>query len=119
MASIKIICTTLLVEKSPQALPLGAACIASALKSDSNLRELCDIELLAFSHESDFLKNIPKHDSKKIAELLSEKLIQNFKGNSSLSCCSNVVVFIIVCIVVVFFFCLLFVTSNLLKNDDG
>lgn len=87
MASIKIICTTLLVEKSPQALPLGAACIASALKSDSNLRELCDIELLAFSHESDFLKNIPKHDSKKIAELLSEKLIQNFKGNYDIRFC--------------------------------
>ena len=28
----RIICTTLLVEKSPQALPLGAACVASAIK---------------------------------------------------------------------------------------
>ena len=31
----QIICTTILIEKSPQALPLGAACIASALKHDT------------------------------------------------------------------------------------
>ncbi len=46
-----VICTTLLVEKSPQALPLGAACIASAIKQSELSRELCNVKLTAFSME--------------------------------------------------------------------
>lgn len=46
-----VICTTLLVEKSPQALPLGAACIASAIKQSQLSRDLCDVKLTAFSME--------------------------------------------------------------------
>ncbi|WP_051537912.1 B12-binding domain-containing radical SAM protein [Treponema sp. C6A8] len=46
-----VICTTLLVEKSPQALPLGAACIASAIKQSQLTRELCEVKLTAFSME--------------------------------------------------------------------
>jgi len=42
---------TLLVEKSPQALPLGAACIASSVKHYELTRDLCDVELLSFSME--------------------------------------------------------------------
>lgn len=44
----KIICTTLLVEKSPQALPLGAACIASAIKSHPLTKDFCSVQLKDF-----------------------------------------------------------------------
>ena len=36
----KIVCATLLVEKSPQALPLGAACVASSIKSRLGLNDV-------------------------------------------------------------------------------
>lgn len=48
---MKIICTTLLIEKSPQALPLGAACIASAIKHDPLTKDICTTELEVFSME--------------------------------------------------------------------
>ena len=47
----KIIFTTLLIEKSPQAIPLGAACVASAVKNNSLTKDLCDVELLPFNIE--------------------------------------------------------------------
>lgn len=50
----KIICTTILVEKSPQALPLGAACIASALKNSSLTKNFCDVSLKSFTPENSF-----------------------------------------------------------------
>ena len=34
-----IVCSTVLVETSPQAMPLGAACIASSIKADSKLKD--------------------------------------------------------------------------------
>ncbi len=37
---LNLICTTVLIEKSPQALPLGAACVASAIKNSSKTKEL-------------------------------------------------------------------------------
>lgn len=46
-----VICTTLLVEKSPQALPLGAACIASAIKHSPLCGKNCGVSLEAFSCE--------------------------------------------------------------------
>lgn len=45
----KIICTTILVENSPQALPLGAACIASAIKNDTLTKDFCDVSLISFA----------------------------------------------------------------------
>ena len=48
---IPVICTTLLIEISPQALPLGAACVASAIKNYKPTGELCDVKLLAFCRE--------------------------------------------------------------------
>jgi len=55
---IPVICVTLLVEKSPQALPLGAACVASAIKHDAATRDICDVKLKAFSPEDeDFIKH--------------------------------------------------------------
>ncbi len=47
----KIIFTTLLIEKSPQSIPLGAACVASAVKNNSLTKDLCDVELLTFNIE--------------------------------------------------------------------
>ncbi len=47
----KLICTTLLVETSPQGLPLGAACIASAIKSSPLTKGKYDVELVDFSLE--------------------------------------------------------------------
>ena len=44
----KIICTTVLVEKSPQALPLGAACVASAVKNSPLTKDFCDVSLECF-----------------------------------------------------------------------
>lgn len=76
---IPVICTTLLIEKSPQALPLGAACIATAIKHDTNLKDLCAVSLKAFCLED---KDFPKN---KIiaADYISEELIEkagNCKG---------------------------------------
>ena len=51
-----VICTTLLVEKSPQALPLGAACIASAIKQSPLTGSLCQVKLTAFSAEDPDIK---------------------------------------------------------------
>ena len=66
----KILIVTLLVETSPQALPLGAACIASALKADFEIAKACSVKLLDFSSE-DFKEESP---SKTIAEaIIKEK----------------------------------------------
>ena len=49
----EIICTTLLVEKSPQALPLGAACVASAIKHYAGTEKECEVKLISFSREDE------------------------------------------------------------------
>ena len=51
-----IICTTLLVETSPQGLPLGAACIASAIKSSPKTAGMFSVALVDFSLEDDALR---------------------------------------------------------------
>ncbi len=66
----QVLCTTLLVETSPQALPLGAACIASAIKKD-NKNIL--VEVQDFSLEDPFLSSLI--DEKK-AEAIAKKLIE-------------------------------------------
>lgn len=48
-----IVCTTVLIEKSPQALPLGAACVASALKHNTATAGKYTIVLLSISAEDD------------------------------------------------------------------
>lgn len=47
----KLICTTLLVETSPQGIPLGAACIASAIKNSQLTKGKYNVELVDFSLE--------------------------------------------------------------------
>lgn len=74
---IPVICVTLLVEKSPQALPLGAACIASAIKNDASTRNYCDVKLRAFSPEDeDFIKHNSSVQTagKFLADKLSEEI---------------------------------------------
>lgn len=46
-----LICTTLLVETSPQGLPLGAACIASAIRNDARTKAEFSVSLVDFSFE--------------------------------------------------------------------
>lgn len=76
---IPVICTTLLIEKSPQALPLGAACIATAIKHNMELKDFCEVSLKAFCLED---KDFPE-DKIIAADYISEELIEkagNCKG---------------------------------------
>ena len=71
----KLICTTLLVETSPQGLPLGAACIASSIKADSRTGDKFSVELIDFSLEdSEIVLARKKAGDNGVARLLAEKL---------------------------------------------
>ncbi len=48
-----VIFTTVLVETSPQALPLGAACVASAVAHSPLTKDSVDVKLLDFSREEE------------------------------------------------------------------
>ena len=74
--SVPVICTTLLIEKSPQALPLGAACIASAIKHSKELEGKCNVSLKAFCIED---KDFP-NDKNKAADYIAESLLEKTKG---------------------------------------
>ena len=74
---VPVICTTLLIEKSPQALPLGAACVASAIKHSAELNGKCDVSLKAFCLED---KDFPK-DKNAASKFIAEKLVE--KAGSS------------------------------------
>ncbi len=70
-----LICTTLLVETSPQGLPLGAACIASSIKADSRTCSAYRVELMDFSLEDDELVAVRETDGDGgIARLLAQRL---------------------------------------------
>ncbi|WP_407427718.1 B12-binding domain-containing radical SAM protein [Treponema sp.] len=71
-----LICTTLLVETSPQGLPLGAACIASGIKSDERTRSKFSVELIDFSLEdADIVQARKSAGEDGIARLLAENLV--------------------------------------------
>ena len=72
--SVAVVCTTLLIEKSPQALPLGAACIASAVKNWPNLKDKINVNLKAFSLEDDDFKKLKSKDER--AKYIADKLYQ-------------------------------------------
>ena len=83
---LPVICTTLLIEKSPQALPLGAACIATAIKYSKELKNFCDVSLKAFCLEDkDFPEN-KNEASEYIAEKLSEQAETGGQGIICFSC---------------------------------
>ena len=70
-----LVCTTLLVETSPQGLPLGAACIASSIKADSRTGDKFSVELIDFSLEdSEIVLTRKKSGDDGVAQLLAEKL---------------------------------------------
>ncbi|MFI3258321.1 MAG: hypothetical protein R3Y36_08505, partial [Spirochaetales bacterium] len=79
-----IICTTLLVETSPQALPLGSACIASAIKQKLSHNDAlqADVAVCGFSPED---KNLQGLSDKKIGESIAKKLSEK---NPSIICFS-------------------------------
>ena len=66
----KIVCATLLVEKSPQALPLGAACVASSIKS-----RFKNLEVLLFSPTMEDSEYFGKSDVEK-ANIFAENLLE-------------------------------------------
>ena len=69
-----VIFTTLLIEKSPQALPLGAACVASAVKHTERLKDACDVQLLAFCKEDeDFARHCKSN--KAAGKYIADRLI--------------------------------------------
>ena len=73
---VPVICTTLLIEKSPQALPLGAACVASAIKHSPELKDKCEVSLKSFCLED---KDFPK-DKEAAVKHIAEKLIEKAEG---------------------------------------
>ena len=79
----KIICTTLLVEKSPQALPLGAACVASAIKHYPGTEKECQVKLISFSREDKEITAL-KSDKEK-ADYIADRLL---KDNPQIVCMS-------------------------------
>ena len=81
----KIICATLLVEKSPQALPLGAACIASSIKKYCK-----DTETLVFSPTQEDAEYFQKSTDEK-AKVFVEKILE-FSGNKADVVCLSVYV---------------------------
>ncbi len=68
----KVLFTTLLIEKSPQALPLGAACCASALKNNPRTKGRFDVKLIPFNRESEEIEscfaNLQPGDTKNAGE---------------------------------------------------
>jgi len=70
----KIICTTLLVEKSPQALPLGAACVASAIKHYAGTEKECDVKLISFSREDEEI--LPLKSDEEKADFIACRLLE-------------------------------------------
>ncbi len=67
-----VLFTTLLVETSPQALPLGLACVASAVKQNLSQLRQATIEICDFSPEDVFLRSL--NDEKK-AEIIAQKIL--------------------------------------------
>lgn len=90
MKKISVVFTTLLVEKSPQALPLGAACCASAVKNHPLTKDFCDVSLYATSVEDeDFIKANTSPDS--AAEFLAEQISKYKKDNQEkFICCFSI-----------------------------
>lgn len=69
-----IICTTVLVETSPQAMPLGAACIASSIKVNPKLKDF-DVKLIDFSREdSEYINAFNNGGEKNAAKFIAQKL---------------------------------------------
>ncbi len=85
-----IISTTVLVETSPQALPLGAACVASAVKSNELTAGKFDVDLKWFSKEdTSFFENEKKYDISAAAEKIAMALFK-FQNTKLFAVCFSV-----------------------------
>ena len=73
MKTVNVICTTLLIERSPQALPLGAACIASAIKNNPLTKGICTVTLKPFCKEDE---EFAKHSTseQEAAEYIAQQI---------------------------------------------
>ena len=79
----RVICTTILIEKSPQALPSGAACVASAIKNSPLTQNECSVMLRPFCKEDeDFVKNSSSDDS--AAEYICGEILKAAENTSNL-----------------------------------
>ena len=86
-----IICTTLLIEKSPQALPLGAACIASDIKHDPLTKDICDAKLIPYCREDqDFIKH--NSNTEEAGKYIAEDLLLKSENNKNKIFCFSVYV---------------------------
>ncbi len=74
----RIIFTTLLIEKSPQALPLGAACVACAVKSSPLTKDLCNVQLKVFNMEDDDFRHVASENAYSPAEQANSLAEQAF-----------------------------------------
>lgn len=66
---------TLLIETSPQSIPLGSACVASAVKNDPRLKELLDVKLVWLSKEDEEYVKSEKEGT--VGKLIARKMIEN------------------------------------------
>ncbi|MCQ2612416.1 MAG: radical SAM protein [Treponemataceae bacterium] len=84
-----LLCTTLLIETSPQALPLGAACVASAIKNDSRTKNLFDVRLVHISREE---SGFPSQDKNASGVFVAERIAEYAKncGDSFKYCAFSV-----------------------------
>ncbi len=84
-----LLCTTLLIETSPQALPLGAACVASAIKNDVRSRDLFDVRLVHISREE---SGFPSQDTIESGRFVAERIAEYVRncGTPFLYCAFSV-----------------------------
>lgn len=78
-----VIFTTLLIEKSPQALPLGTACVASSVKQNRFTKDKCVVSLVPyniedfdFSNENHYDFHLDSHLEQATAEYIAGSLFE-------------------------------------------
>ncbi|MCQ2578102.1 MAG: radical SAM protein [Treponema sp.] len=65
---------TLLIETSPQSIPLGAACVASAVKNDPRLKDKLDVKLVWLSKEDEAYIKAEKEGT--VGKLIAHKIAE-------------------------------------------
>lgn len=71
---MNIICVTLTIETSPQSLPLGAACIASAIKHNPLTKNIFSSKLICVSKEDSDYINAQKKNNQ--ANYIADKILE-------------------------------------------
>lgn len=74
-----IVCSTLLIETSPQSLPLGIACIASSIKNNSALKDFVSVSLVDVSKEDQGYKSALKESFEASIIYLKNKFLNDKK----------------------------------------